>query len=79
MFESIYPEELRSLYIGNDIDKNSVAKWFMSTTKCGEGASKYFASSYIYLAIPKFNPTEKSTSNNTPKRTTSTKKVAKNH
>lgn len=73
IFERVYPEELRQLFIGNDIDKEALTMWFMSTTKCGKAAAKLFSLTFMYLCNPSLEPPAK----NLNKATTTNKPVKK--
>ena len=55
MIENTYPQELRDLFSGNDIDKDKCQQWFMDTGKLGEAPARQAATTYIMLneAIPK--------------------------
>lgn len=75
IFERVYPEELRQLFIGSDIDKEALTMWFMSTTKCGNAAAKLFSLTFMYLCNPSLEPPAKNiskapTTSKTSKKTT---------
>lgn len=59
IFERVYPEELRQLFIGNDIDKEALTMWFMSTTKCGKASAKLFSLTFMCLSNPSLEPPAK--------------------
>ena len=72
IFERVYPDELRQLFVGEDIDKEALTTWFMSTTKCGEAAAKLLSVTFMYLCNPSLEPSEKNTA-----KTSSISKSAK--
>jgi hypothetical protein len=55
MLDEIYPQELRDLYSGKDIQRESLIEWFKSNTTLGDTAATASASLYILLneATPK--------------------------
>lgn len=55
MLEQVYPEELRQLLNGPDVDKSRVKAWFQSSAKLGEAAADQAASLYVLLQqkVPK--------------------------
>lgn len=69
----LYPQELRDLYSGTNVEKSTLKDWFQYTAKLGEGTASQAASLYKLLldATPK-SSTEftapKSSSSSTPKK-----------
>lgn len=49
IIESVYPQELRDLFHGPDVQLSEVTSWFMRNAKVGEPAAKMFAATYIML------------------------------
>ncbi len=68
IFERVYPEELRQLFFGEEIDKETLTRWFMSTTKCGEANAKLFSVTFMYLCNPTLEPPVKNTSKPTTQK-----------
>lgn len=50
LLDEIYPQELRDLFPGADVDRASLRGWFMSDAKVGEAAAKQCAAFYSLLA-----------------------------
>jgi hypothetical protein len=49
IIDEIYPEGLRSLYSGKDIDKAACKEWFLNATTLGASAASSSAAMYILL------------------------------
>lgn len=54
MLLEVYPQELRDLYSGRDLDRGAVEKWFMHGAALGEAAASRNAQFYVLLndAVP---------------------------
>jgi hypothetical protein len=69
IISEIYPQELRDLYSGPDLDRQAIKEWFMHDASLGEGAARISAAIYILLneGNPKEdNDTEKKSKSNSP-------------
>lgn len=49
MVEEVYPQELRDLFPGPEIDRARLAQWFMHKAELGQGAANANAAMYILL------------------------------
>lgn len=49
ILEKIYPQELRDLFHGSDIDVKSIERWFARDAKVGESAARAYAATYTML------------------------------
>ena len=49
MLAEVYPQELRDLYSGQNLDRQAVADWFSHNARLGEGAASATAQMYVLL------------------------------
>jgi hypothetical protein len=69
----IYPQDLRELYSGSNIDRKSVQEWFQFTARLGQTAASQSAALYVLLndATPKSSADFAKPKKNTKKTSTS--------